>query len=77
MKAKEKRDLLFSLTDTYVIEQNKNKVFDRENAEGYSVAKGKLIGACMAFEVDITENDGGVWLHSRAGRYILHVLKSE
>ena len=52
MKAEEKRDLLFSLADAYVSEQSKNRVFGRENAEGYSMAKGKLIGACMAFEID-------------------------
>lgn len=75
MRAKEKRDLLFSLADAYVSEQSKNRVFGRENAEGYSIAKGKLIGACMAFEVDIEENAKEVCLFSRAGRYILHVAK--
>lgn len=75
VKAEEKRDLLFSLADAYVSEQSKNRVFGRENAEGYSMAKGKLIGACMAFEIDIKENDKEVCLFSRAGRYILHIVK--
>lgn len=76
MKAKEKRDLLFSLADTYVIEQSKNKVFGRENSESYSVAKGKLIGACMALGVNIEEDDNSVILNSQSGKYILRVIKN-
>lgn len=46
-----------------------------KNAEEYSMTKGKLIGACMAFEINIEENDKEVCLFSRAGRYILHIVK--
>lgn len=76
MKSKEKQDLLFALADSYVSEQDKNKVFGRENSESYSVAKGKLIGACMALGVNIEEDDNSVILNSQSGKYILRVIKN-
>lgn len=53
MTAFERNELLYVLIQDYLIEKNINEVFQRENAESYTYAKGKLIGACMAFGLEL------------------------
>lgn len=75
MTALERNELLYALGQNYLIEKNRNEVFQRENAEYYTYAKGQLIGACMAFELDIELMKDSLTIFTRDKKRI--VLKVE
>lgn len=58
MTANEKNDFLYALVQNYVIEKQNNVVYNRDNAESYSYAKGRLNGALTAFDLDMVETPG-------------------
>lgn len=75
MTVSERNELLYALGQNYLIEKNRNEVFERENAESYTYSKGQLIGACMAFELDLEEIKGSVIIFTRDKKKI--VIKVE
>jgi len=75
VEASERNDILYALLQNYCHEQKRNIVWQRENAESYAGARGKLIGACIAFELDIVETSDYCSVETRKGREILKYNK--
>ncbi|CAI8947936.1 conserved hypothetical protein [Brevibacillus sp. IT-7CA2] len=60
-----RQDLLNGLAQNYLIEKEKNKIWNRENSSSYSIAQGQLTGACMALNLDFEESDRTVTIFTR------------
>ena len=74
MNKKDRHDLLVGLVFNYITRKHENQVHLRENNSSYMLAKGELLGACMALELDIEEQDGYITLLTRDKRKV--VLKA-
>jgi hypothetical protein len=61
----DKKELIGILVQDYVAEREKNKVWGRENSSSYTFTKGKLVGACMALELEIEETKNFLIIKSR------------
>lgn len=57
MTRSEKKDLLDILAQNYIYQKEQDKVWQREHGETYTLALGKLRGACMALKLDFEETD--------------------
>lgn len=71
------RDNLEDLARIYLYEQNKNIIYNRENASSYSYEKGRLVGFCMAHSYDIDETHKYLKINTRTGATILKIDKDE
>lgn len=71
MTALERNEFIQTLVQNYTIEKYKNAVFQRENAEAYTYAKGELIGACMALGLDIEETKDVLTVITRVKKKIV------
>lgn len=60
MTSLERRDLMYALGLKYLIEKEKNQVYQRENSDSYTYSKGQLTGACMALELSFEETKNGL-----------------
>jgi hypothetical protein len=75
MKARERKELLDALAMNYLGEKRNNQVFGRENSQGYSIALGKLLGACMALNLDFEENDKGINIITQGRRKVVTTIE--
>jgi len=75
LKSKEKDDCLYSLVNQYIAQQQQNRVYQRENSDAYTYAKGVLVGFCTAFQYEIKENDKNVDIVTKSGRLMLRMVK--
>lgn len=57
MTTSKREELIYILAQNYLLEKVRNKVFQRENSESYTYAKGQLTGACMALNLDFEETN--------------------
>ena len=57
MKQEERNDIMFALIQAYLYAKESSKVWGREIDNSYSYARGRLSGACMAFELDYEETE--------------------
>ncbi len=65
LTVEDRKSLLEALVQNYLSEQENNKVQQRENSDGYSIALGKLIGACMALNLELEETDKAINILTR------------
>ncbi|MCT8978288.1 hypothetical protein N4T77_17000 [Clostridium sp. CX1] len=56
----EREELMYALAFNYLTEKMNDKVWQRERSQGYSMALGKLQGACMALKLDFSETENSV-----------------
>ncbi|WP_097006744.1 hypothetical protein [Lacrimispora amygdalina] len=71
MTANERNDFSYGLVQNYVIEKHNNVVFNRDNTEPYSYAKGRLNGALTAFGLDMVETPLYVIIETRKKKEVL------
>ena len=77
MRGVSRRDNLQALAKIYLCAQNKNVVYNRENATSYSYEKGKLVGFCMACKYDINKTNECLEVKSRTETTILKINKDD
>ena len=75
LKAKIKEDSLYALAYQYIAEQHENKVWERESSSSYLIAKGKLLGFCMAYEWELLESSKILQIRSKGNKLILELRK--
>jgi hypothetical protein len=71
MTVDERKDLLYALVSNYIIESEKNEVYNRENATSYTYSKGVLVGACMALGLDLEEDSNSLTIVSGKKKKII------
>lgn len=74
MDIRDRKDFMNSLIIDYIKEREINKVWQRENSSGYSIAIGKLQGACMALSLDYTETEDKITLFTASKKKIITVI---
>jgi predicted hydrocarbon binding protein len=77
MSELERKELLDILIQKYIDEKNYNKVWQREESTGLTLALGKLLGACMAFKYDFEETENFLTIFTRNKRKIILKIKKE
>lgn len=76
MNSADRKVLIQTLVQDYLAEQERNRVFNRENSTGYSIATGKLVGACTAFNLDFEETETGVTVFTQSRKKIICSVES-
>lgn len=74
MNKRERKELMDALATNYLCEKRNNHVWQRENSVGYSIAFGKLQGACMALNLEFEENEKGVFVLTRNRRNVITTI---
>lgn len=68
MTARNRNEFLLFLVRDFICLKKETLVWAREDASGVLLAYGKLLGACMALELDYTETDTTCLIKSRGRR---------
>lgn len=71
MTTSERKELIEALAQIYLCEKANNKVYQRESSQGYSIALGKLQGACMALKLDFEETKDSLSVFTRGKKKII------
>lgn len=71
LNSADRKVLIQTLVQTYLIEKEQNQVSLRENSTAYSFATGKLIGACTAFKLDFEETENDVTVFTQSSKKIV------
>ena len=77
LKGKTKEDVLYSLVYQYISEQYNNKVWNRESSSSFLIAKGRLLGFCMAYEWQMMESVNIVQIRSKSGKIVVLELRKD
>lgn len=75
MDKNEKFDMISQAVKDYIYYEQESKTWQRDPASSYNYAKGKLIGMCMAFELEIKEDSKKVTLFFKTGRKYISINK--
>lgn len=71
MTASERKELIYTLALNYLLEKENKKVWQREDNIGFTMARGKLTGACMAFELDYEEAENSLTIFTRGKKKVV------
>lgn len=77
MNAMEREELLYLLVSNYFYEKENNIVWQRENSTGFSIALGKLQGACMALNLDFEEKENEIVLFTQTSRKVVMTVEND
>ena len=65
MTATERNELIRSLIYDYWANKVNDKVWEREKSSLYYMSLGKLLGALMAFRLDMEEDEKGITIRTQ------------
>lgn len=75
LKGKEKEECIENLIYQYIAEQNNNRLNCRNVSASYLMAKGKLLGFCMAHEWQLLESENLLQIRSKNQKMVFEKRK--